>query len=147
MKFENTIIIEKPAAEVFNYLVNLEHLPDWNYAIKRTMQITPGEPKVGTRYTQERTLPRHMTEQLEIITLKPNSLLTISGGFGPFTSGTSTYSLEQIDSAKTLLRNTIHLQVGGALQLVAPLATLKIKAAVAQNLQALKQIVSVHRNS
>jgi uncharacterized protein YndB with AHSA1/START domain len=141
MKFENTIVINKPAEQVFDYLAHLEHLPDWNYAIRHTTKQTPGAVGVNTRYLQERSLPYPMTERLEITAYEPSRLLKVSGGFGPFPEGASTYHLTPMDGGKTLLQNEIELKVKGILQLAVPIGTMKIKAAVAQNLYELKRIL------
>lgn len=142
MKFENTIIITKPITEVFSYLANLEQLPDWNYAIRRTTKTTPGAVHIGTRYLQERTLPHPMTEELEITAYTPNTLLEFSGGFGPFPLGKSTYHLSPLsDGTQTIIQNEIKLQTRGIPQILASLGSMKIKMAVAQNLEVLKDIL------
>lgn len=141
MKFENTIVINKPEKQVFAYLARLEHLPDWNYAIRRTVTMTPGNQAVGARYLQERTLPRPMTETLEITAYTQDTLLEISGGFGLFPAGKSTYKLSAIDHEKTIVQNEIELEVKGLIRPLASIAALKIKAAVAQNLVVLKHIL------
>lgn len=141
MEFENTITINKPRHIVFAYLAALEHLPEWNYAIRRTTQQTPGPVQIGTKYTQERTLPHTMTESLEITDFKPDTLLQISGGFGPFPFGVSTYQLAEAEGGGVLLRNHIRVEAKGPLGLIAPLKTPAIKSAVAQNLQVLKGIL------
>ena len=140
MEFENTITINRPQNVVFAYLANLEHLPEWNYAIRRTTLLTPGPVQIGTKYTQERTLPRAMTESLEITDFKPDFLLQVSGGFGPFPSGVSTYQLDVAGNG-VLLRNHIQVETKGPLKLVAPLTMSAIKSAVAQNLRVLKEIL------
>lgn len=141
MKFENTIVINRPPNEVFAYLADLERLPAWNYAIKKTTQVTEGPVQVGTRYIQERTLPQPMTEELEVTEYQQDVLLRVAGGFGPFPAGQSTYRLEPIRGGKTVLQNEIELEAKGLLRLAAPLASIKIKDAVAQNLEVLKKIV------
>lgn len=140
MKFENSIVINKPIEEVFTYLAQLEHLPEWNYAIKRTVNTAPGNIGVGAKYLQERTLPRPTTEELVVAAYEPSRLLEVSGTFGPF-KGMSSYRLVSIDDQKTRLQNEIILDVRGAMRLLAPVGAMKIKAAVAQNLQVLKHIL------
>lgn len=140
MEFENTITINKPRNVVFAYLAKLEHLPQWNYAIRRTTQLTPGPVRIGTKYTQERTLPRIMTESLEITDFKPGSLLQVSGGFGPFPFGVSTYQLDEVEGG-ILLRNHIRVEAKGPLGIIAHLKTPAIKSAIAQNLGVLKEIL------
>lgn len=141
MKFENTIVINKPIDEVFAYLKDITNLPQWNYAIRQTRQITPGAPAVGTQYIQERTFPRQMTEMIAVTAYQPPSLLEISGGFGLFPQGKSIYRLTAVEGAKTLLENEIQLDVHGLLQIAAPLASIKFKGAVAQNLDVLRDIL------
>jgi len=140
MEFENTITINKPRNVVFAYLAKLEHLPQWNYAIRRTTQLTPGPVRIGTKYTQERTLPRIMTESLEITDFKPGSLLQVSGGFGPFPFGVSTYQLDEVEGG-ILLRNHIRVEAKGPLGIIVHLKMPAIKSAVAQNLGVLKEIL------
>lgn len=137
MEFENSITIAKPLNEVFAYLADLSRLPEWNYAIQRTTQQTPGPTGLGTQYLQERSLPRPMTEKLEITEYTPFTTLQISGGFGPFSFGVSTYRLEQTEGG-LIVRNHMRLTANGVLPLIAQLRISSIKAAVAQNLTVLK---------
>ena len=140
MEFENTLIIERPASEIFVYLADLTNLPAWNYAISRTTQKTPGSIGMGTRYIQQRTLPSSMTEELEITTYTPDHQLSVTGNFAYFT-GTSTYELTPLNPSRTRLTNHMTLKATGIPQLIAPLAAMKLKGAVAKNLTVLKQIV------
>jgi len=141
MRFENTIIIDKPPKEVFAYLANLERIPDWNYAIRSTRQTTEGPVQVGMRYIQERTLPSHMIEELEITGYQQDVLLEVAGGFGPFPSGRSTYRLEPISERKTILRNEVELEADSLLRLAFPLVNARIRTAVRQNLEVLKKFI------
>lgn len=141
MKFENEVTINKPINQVFAYLVDLERLPEWNYAIVRTAKITDGNPTIGTKYQQERSLPKPMTEQLEITDLKENELLEVSGGFGPFRFGVSRYELSSLSPDSTLVRNKVELTAEGPMRLAAPILAPQIRSAVAQNLQVLRQKV------
>ncbi|MYS22159.1 Polyketide cyclase / dehydrase and lipid transport [Streptomyces sp. DvalAA-14] len=138
--FENTVEIGRSRGEVFSYLAELGNLPAWNYAIKRTVRHSPGPVGVGTLYIQERSLPRPMTEELTVTAFEPDSLLRVSGGFGPYT-GSSTYELTSAGDGGTLLRNTIELEPQGILSALAAIATRKVKSAVAENLLVLKKIL------
>lgn len=138
MQFENDVVINKPLNEVFAYLMDVERLPEWNYAISRTAKITAGAPKIGTKYRQERTLPQPMVEELEITDLKANELIELSGGFGPFPFGVSRYELRALSPTSTLLHNQIALKAEGAMRLLGPIATPKLRTAVGQNLQVLR---------
>jgi uncharacterized protein YndB with AHSA1/START domain len=139
MRFANTITIDRPVADVFAYLARFENLPKWNYAIGETRKISHGPVGVGSRYAQSRTLPTRSTETFEITAYEPDRTLAIDGTFGPF-PGHVTYQLESVGSS-TRLTNSMDLEPSGLLSIVAPLATSRIKAAVAANLGTLKQIL------
>lgn len=139
MRFTNTITIDRPPATVFAYLANLENLPEWNYALAETRKLTPGPVGVGARYLQTRTIPVHAEEDLEITEFVPDQKLTIDGTLNAFPA-TVTYTLTPTGNATTLT-NTINLRTPGPLNLVAPLATNRIKSAVAANLADLKQLL------
>ncbi|MEJ1109600.1 MULTISPECIES: SRPBCC family protein [unclassified Kribbella] len=137
MKFTNTITIDRPLSQVFAYLADLENLPRWNYAIGATRKITAGPVDVGSRYLQTRTIPVHTEEQLEIIEFEPDHRLTIRGSLNSLPAQV-TYTLRAEEGA-TFLTNTVDLQPPRHLKLVAPVATLRIKSAVAANLAVLKR--------
>jgi carbon monoxide dehydrogenase subunit G len=139
MRFTNAITIERGQGAVFAYLADLENLPAWNYAIQKTRKVTAGPVGVGTRYHQVRTVPVYREETLEVVQFEQGRTLTIRGTLNTFAAKLN-YSL-QPDGDATLLTNTVDLSTGGPLSLVAPLATRQIKAAVAANLDALKQIL------
>lgn len=139
MRFTNAITIERPPVTVFAYLANLENLPEWNYALAETRQLTPGPPGVGTRYLQTRTLPAHTEESLEIIEFTPNLKLTVQGTLSSF-QARLTYALHPDENATTVT-NTIDLQASRPLNLLAPIVLGRIKTAVAANLAVLKQVL------
>jgi len=139
MRFTNTITIRRPAADVFTFLARFENVPRWNYAISETRKVSDGPVGVGTRYVQSRTVPRRSEEAFEITEYEPDRKLSIKGSLGPF-HAEATYVLEQTGDV-TRLSNTMDLAPSGLLSLVAPLATSRVKAAVAENLGTLKQIL------
>jgi uncharacterized protein YndB with AHSA1/START domain len=138
--FENTVMITRPVEEVFSYLADAENLPQWNYAIEQTTKVSPGPVGVGTIYRQTRTLPSRSQEDFEIVDFQPPSQLALDGTFGPF-KGRASYLLEPaVGGAK--LTNRWDLQpTSASLRLLGPLAAARVKAAVAENLHALKRIL------
>jgi uncharacterized protein YndB with AHSA1/START domain len=140
VKFTNSLIISAPRHEVFAYLSNLENIPAWNYAIERTFKKTDAKVGVGSVYTQIRTIPNRIEEEVQIVALEPNSLLILEGDFGPL-RGTASYQLEAIDTQRTRLTNSFDLHAPGMLDMLGSLAARAIKNAVAKNLQVLKSII------
>jgi uncharacterized protein YndB with AHSA1/START domain len=139
MRFTNTITIRRPREAVFAYLADLENLPRWNYAIQQTRKVTPGPVDVGSRYHQIRTVPERREESLEVTDLEPGRRLTVVGTLNALPARLS-YVLEPVGDA-TVLTNDVELTTSGPLTLVAPLASRQIKAAVAANLDVLRQVL------
>jgi len=139
MRFSNAIEIRRPPDEVFSFLATPERIPSWNYAIAEAHRRPEGALAVGTRIRQRRTLPRPEWEELEITELVPGRRLVLAGDLGPL-RGTLAYDVEPTPDG-TRLTNTANLEAHGALRLAAPLATGRVRSAVAQNLTALKQML------
>jgi uncharacterized protein YndB with AHSA1/START domain len=139
MQFTNMITIDRPITEVFAFLARFENVPRWNAAISETQRISIGPMKVGVRYAQTRTRPTRSEEQFEVTAYEPDRKLAIRGTFGPF-SGCFIYELELAGNL-TRLVNTVDLEPSGPVSIIASLMTSRIKAAVAGNLNELKQIL------
>jgi carbon monoxide dehydrogenase subunit G len=137
--FENTVIIRRPVEDVFAFLADFENVPAWNYAILETRKVSPGPVGVGTTYRQTRSVPRRSEESFEVAIFEPARRLEVQGEIGPFRAKLS-YALKPTGSG-TRLTNAVDLGSSGLLTLVAPLATSRVKHAVAANLDTLKQIL------
>jgi hypothetical protein len=138
--FENTVTIQRPQEEVFAFLADFENIPRWNYAIDQTSKASAGPVGVGTRYHQTRSVPNRSVEDFEVTVFEPARRLAIHGQIGPFQAQIS-YELEPAPGATRLVNNVELDSSPAALRLVAPLAIPKIKAAVAENLGKLKQVL------
>ncbi len=137
--FENTVIIRRPVEDVFAFLADFENVPKWNYAIVETRKVSPGPVGVGTTYRQTRSVPSRSEEGFQVTVFEPPSRLEVQGQLGPFTARV-TYVLEPTGGG-TRLTNAVELGSSGLLMLVAPLATSRVKRAVAANLDTLKQLL------
>lgn len=139
MKFDNVVTIDRPPAEVFAYLAQFENIPRWNYAIRETRKLTSGLVGVGTRYRQVRTLPSRSEEEFEVVEFEPHRRLAVDGDLA-LLHGRVTYVLDDSNGATTLT-NSMDLRASGPANLVAKLATRKVKTAVAANLGVLKALL------
>jgi uncharacterized membrane protein len=72
--FENVIEIDRSVSTVFQFLLNLENLPKWNYFVLEVRKLDPGQPAVGDIYHQRRKTD---SQRLTIIELEPDRLLTV----------------------------------------------------------------------
>lgn len=137
--FESTVVIDRPAHEVFAYLADLEHVPEWNYAIEGTRKLDPGPVAVGTRYVQRRALPRRGEETLRVTVLEPDRRLAIAGSLGPFDAELD-YRLTGA-AGQTRVINEVRLRPRGIAGLLGRAAAGRIRGAVGRNLTALKAIL------
>ena len=138
--FENTVTIRKAVEDVFAFLADFENIPTWNYAIVETKKTSPGPVGVGATYRQLRSIPSRSEEGFEVTAFEPTSRLEVHGDVGPFTA-TIGYLLAPTEDG-TRLTNVVDLEsASGALRLLAPLATSRVKKAVAANLDTLKRVL------
>lgn len=134
--FDNTISVDRPAADIYAYLRNVENTPEWNWAITETTKATQGPIAVGTRYRQVRTVPYPATETLEITALDPNRQVEIQGTLAALPARLN-YDLIEVDGG-TRIVNTVNLEPRGPLRLASRVLGARIKKAVARNLTDLK---------
>jgi uncharacterized protein YndB with AHSA1/START domain len=138
--FQNTVTIRRPVQDVFAFLADFENIPTWNYAIVETRKTSPGPVGPGSTYRQVRSVPRRSEEGFEVTVFEPTSRLEIHGDIGPFTATIGYLLAPEADG--TSLTNVVDLEPpAGPLRLVAPLAISRVKAAVAGNLDKLRQIL------
>jgi uncharacterized protein YndB with AHSA1/START domain len=137
--FTNTVNIDRPIDEVFAYLADLEHTPEWNWAITETKKVTPGPASVGTRYRQIRSVPQVSTEELEIIALDPDRRIEIRATLADLPAHL-VYELDQV-STGTSVTNTVEIEPQGVFRLIGPVVGGRAKNAVAENLSKLKELL------
>ncbi len=83
VKVEKDIFIRRPIGEVFAYMSDLRHAPEWQSGLLEMRQTTEGPMSVGTRFVGvRRFLGRKMESSMEIVEYEPNAKMvwkTISG--------------------------------------------------------------------
>jgi uncharacterized protein YndB with AHSA1/START domain len=139
IRFTSTVEIARPAEDVFAYLSDLEHVPEWNWAISRTEPTTEARGSVGAVYRQTRHTPSPAIEFVEITALEPNRHLQVSGDLGPF-KAVLDYHLES-DESKTTLRNDVALESGKGMSVLARAFRRRVASSVATNLDSLRKLL------
>jgi carbon monoxide dehydrogenase subunit G len=137
---ENVIRIERPRDEVFAFLADLENMPRWDPAIEVVSKTSLSSVGVGTTYRQIRSGPKRSEEVLEVTAFDAPRRLIIGCEVGPFRARIG-FALE-VSGEGTRLTNWVELDPPAIIsRVVVPLAASQIKAAVASNLERLKQIL------
>lgn len=142
--FTNTVTIDRPARDVFAFLADLENVPRWNYAISETRKMTPGDIGVGTTYEQTRSIPAQSREQLTITEFEPDRHIAVVGTLARFPARLE-YTMEEREGG-TRLSNSVDLQLTGAVRLLGGIAVGRIRSAVADNLDTLKQLLETSKS-
>ena len=142
--FTNTVTIDRPARDVFAFLADLENVPRWNYAISETRKMTPGDTGVGTTYEQTRSIPAPSREQLTITEFEPDRHIAVVGTLARFPARLE-YTMEEREGG-TWLSNSVDLQLTGAVRLLGGIAVGRIRSAVAENLDTLKQLLEASKS-
>jgi hypothetical protein len=137
--FANSVTIDRPARDVFAFVADLENVPKWNYAIVETRKTSEGPVAIGATYRQTRSIPTRSEETLRVTELEPDRRFAVHGELGPFV-GTLAYDFEDLNG-RTRLMNTADLEGRGLMKLAAPMASGRVREAVAENLGALKQLL------
>jgi uncharacterized protein YndB with AHSA1/START domain len=137
--FANSIDIARPADDVYAYLADLEHTPEWNWAISAAEKVTPGAAGVGTQYRFSRTTPRPGTEMVEIIELSPGRRIEVAGRLGPF-DARLVYQLADTPSG-VRLTNSVELEPPVPLGPLGGVLSGRVRSSVAENLGVLKRVL------
>jgi uncharacterized protein YndB with AHSA1/START domain len=136
LEFENTITIDRPVSEVFEFVADPENFPRWNYYVLTVKKLSTGPIGVGAAYHQVRKTDQ---QDFRITEFVPNRRMVLK------TSPHSTPQLEMQftfseQAGATRLLDEWKLDTG----LPAPLEWLgtgRVRSAVAENLARLKQLL------
>jgi len=136
LEFENNIRVDRPIAEVFAFLSDLENIPKWNYYVLEVTKLSNGPIAVGTIYHQVRKTDE---QELRITDLDQNHKIVVK---------TLPQSVPNLEMKFTMYEegNTTHVRDEWSLDSGWPaplewLAVGRIKSAVAENLLKLKQLL------
>ena len=136
LKFENTIRIDRPAAEVFAFLSDFENIPRWNYFVLDVRKLSDGPIQVGTTYHQVRKTDE---QDFRIVELEPDHKVTVKTLPQSSPDLEMRFTLKEQGNA-TLIRDEWQLD-SGLPMLLERLGAGKVKSAVAENLAKLKVLL------
>jgi uncharacterized membrane protein len=136
LEFENTIRIDRPVDEVFAFLSDFENIPKWNYYVLEVRQLSNNPVGTGTTYHQVRKTDE---QDFRIIEFEPNHTVAVK---------TLPHSSPELEMRFTLCEegNTTRVRDEWKLDTGRPsilekLAGGRVKAAVAENLAKLKELL------
>ena len=136
IRVEFTIEIARPAAEVFEYLADVERLPEWQASAVEAR--ADGSLAKGSRITERRRfLGRDFETELEVTAYEPPERLTLRALDGPVRF-TVDHRLEENGGA-TLLHFTGEAKPGGMLRFAGPAVESKARHEFRRDFDRLKE--------
>jgi carbon monoxide dehydrogenase subunit G len=138
IEFENTIRINRPIAEVFAFLSDLENISKWNYYVVEVTKLSKGPIGIGTIYHQVRKTDE---QDIRITEFEHNHKILVKTLPPSSPSIEMRFTLSE-EGNTTRIRDDWKLDSG----LPAPLERLgtgRIKSAVAENLTKLKELLEM----
>ena len=137
----NELDVNRPAADVYDFLVNIENAPKWQPAVIETRRITEGPIRVGTQFREvAKVMGRRVETTCEITELVPLKCMAFRAtSTGPFAYHTS-YSLEDRgNSTRITIEGAFELK--GLWRLLEPLVRGEVRKESAQELQVMKAAI------
>ena len=108
------IEIRRPPADVWEFLANAEHNPDWLTNMTSCRWTTDPPIRIGSRYEQHaRFLGKDVRTSFEVSALEPGRLITITSLPGSSFPLTITRKLDPIDPQRCLVTEIAAGDVSG----------------------------------
>ncbi|MCC8967746.1 SRPBCC family protein [Bradyrhizobium sp. Pear76] len=141
--FDIDIQIDRPVANVFDYLKDMEACSRWYEAVRSVDRVSSGSTGQGSRFQFKRKIGgKAIDNTVEVTEFHEPDLLTIASVNGP-TPFSYRYRLSPSDGGTRLhLTGSISGEgLTGAIALLAPLANTLFKKGMRTNLETLKRLI------
>ena len=135
--FENSIVINQPVHDTYNFIANFENTPLWNYYVHKVTQLTDGPIGVGTRFHQIRKTDE---QTYRIIEFERDRHITIQTTPESRPVFTARYQFEPVSGQSMRLTNVWQLELG-LNPILKHLAKGRIASAFSDNLDKLKELL------
>ncbi len=136
---EDSIVINRPVAEVFAFLADQHNTPQWQDGLLEVRRITEGAIGVGTKHTAVRKfLGRKLELTNEYVKYEPNRQITFTG------DGSTRFEhsyFTEATSEGTKVTSKMEMEPGGLLGLAEPLIAKSLKKDFRASLILLKSLL------
>jgi uncharacterized membrane protein len=138
---EKSIVIDRPAAEVFAYVSDHTNAPRWQRGLLEVRRATDGPIGVGTRHTLVRSfMGRRMEASNEFTQYEPNKLVAFNVT-SDSVAAMGWYVVEPAGSNRVRLTSRIEMRPSGLTRLAEPLIAASLRREVEANLTDLKVLL------
>ena len=140
VRFTVEVVIARPVEAVFSFVVRAENGSMWNSAVREVRKTSEGPVGVGTEYSMSRHLPQGRVENtLQVVEYEPNERYAIRVTSGP-TPFFYRYTFEPLGD-RTRMSLSAEGALGGAADLLSPIASIAVKRGVQANFRTLKTLL------
>jgi ligand-binding SRPBCC domain-containing protein len=142
MHIEESVVINRPPEEVFDYVANRENLPEWSAPIQEVRKETQGPLlEEGARYTTvAKFLGRRFETPFEVIVHDRPRRHTDRSTGGPFPQE-FTHIFEEVEGGGTRLTEVTDGEPGGFFRLAGPLLEIAGRRQFRADLDTLKDLL------
>jgi uncharacterized protein YndB with AHSA1/START domain len=136
---EQSIVIDRPIAEVFAFVTDQRNTPQWQAGLVEVRPLAEGLPGVGKRYALVRKfMGRRMEAVNEYLRYETDKLVTFKTISGPEVE--ASYLFEPVENG-TRLTSRVRLQIPGVMGLFDPLIGMNLRREMRAALPALKALL------
>ena len=131
-------LILRPVREVFDFITNPANNPQWQYGSLESVQLSLGDMKVGTVFSNfGHFMGRRIQSDFEVTEFEANKSYGFETISGPIQLQTS-YSFEALDRGTHIIVYSL-INTGGFFKLVDPIVAKVAKKQFKENLTTLKE--------
>jgi uncharacterized membrane protein len=140
LKINYSIEIEKPLAEVFAYVTDIENFPVWSSEVEKAWKTSEGPMGKGTTFSSAaKVLGRQIENTIEVTEYEPNSKWFLKPTSGPV-SGEIQYHFEPVDGG-TKFSVALDADAGGFFKLGEPIVNRMLQRQYETNGATLKDLL------
>jgi dehydrogenase/reductase SDR family protein 12 len=141
MRVEDSIEINRPLEEVFDYVSDVANFPEWTAHTLEVHKDTVGPPQHGDSFTVViKSVGRRFETPYERTSFEPNRHYTDRAVGGPVPNQQWDYSFQDTPGG-TRLRRAVEAEIGGILRLLEPLQKHAVQRQQRRDLRTLKELL------
>ncbi|MEO8229466.1 MAG: SRPBCC family protein [Chloroflexota bacterium] len=139
-ELSQSLDIDRPAAQVWPYLVAFEQVPLWEHGVVEVRQVTPGPPDIGTEIFARRIYGGRESDVTgRIVAFEEGRSATMSLRGGPLGEAYVEYVVEPIDDRRSVVTFRARGNLIRPLRFLHPILPALGRAETRKNLAKLKR--------
>ena len=140
IQFEHTIDIDRSPAEVFEFLVDIDRMPDWQQGVVAIAMTTVGPVRLGTEFDLTMKKGRHFTANGKVVAYQPNTLVAFSGDAPPANTYCA-FELTPTDGGRTRVVARYEFELHGLWRLLRPMVAAGAPRETGGELRVMKRLL------